>query len=77
LYLFAHGLARLRRFARCCVDKVRARVSQWTKPRPPALATGLATDLVRRRHDLLLEHAFLRQQVIVRSRTAKRSAFTP
>jgi len=54
--MFAHGLARLRRFARCCVDKVRARVSQWTKPHPRSLATRLATDLVRRRHDLLLEH---------------------
>jgi len=75
--MFAHGLARLRQFARHCVDTVRARVSAWTKPRPPSLATGLATDLVRRRHDLLLENAVLRQQVIVLSRAGKRPAFTP
>jgi len=75
--MFAHGLARLRQFARRCVDTVRAQVSAWTKPRPPSLATGLATDLVRRRHDLLVENAFLRQQVIVLSRTAKRPSFTP
>jgi putative transposase len=72
-----HGVARLRRFARRCVGTVRARISGWTKPRPLSLATGVATDLVRRRHDLLLENAFLRQPVIVLSRTAKRPTFTP
>src|SRR4051812_6418429 len=75
--MLAHGLVRLRQFARRCAAMVRARVSRWTKPRPPSLATGLATDLVRRRHDLLLENAFLRQQVLVLSRTAKRPTFTP
>ena len=45
--MLAHGLARLRRFARRCVATVRARVSAWTAPRPRSLATGLATDLVR------------------------------
>jgi len=75
--MFAYGLARLRQFARHCVDTVRVRVSAWTKPRPPSLATGLATDLVRRRHELLLENAVLRQQVIVLSRAGKRPAFTP
>jgi hypothetical protein len=45
--MLAHGLARLRRFARRCVATVRARVSAWTTPRPRSLATALATDLVR------------------------------
>jgi transposase InsO family protein len=75
--MLTHGLARLCRFTRRCADTVRARISGWTKPRPSSLATGLATDLVRRRHDLLLENAFLRQQVLVLSRTAKRPALTP
>ncbi len=75
--MFACGLARLRNFTRRCVDTGRTRVGRWTTPRPRSLATGLATDLVRRRRDLLLENAFLRQQVIVLSRTAKRPAFTP
>ncbi len=75
--MLTHGLARLRRFARRCAGTVRARISGWTKPRPPSLATGLTTDLIRRRHDLLLENAFLRQQIIVLSRTAKRPTFTP
>src|SRR5919199_2095974 len=59
------------------VDALRTRVSRWTKPRPLTLAAGLATDLVRPRRELLLENAFLRQQVIVLSRAAKRPAFTP
>jgi len=75
--MLTHGLARLRRFARRCADTVRARISGWMKPRPPSLATALATDLIRRRHDLLLENAFLRQQLIVLGRTAKRPTFTP
>ncbi len=75
--MLAHGLARLRQFARHVAETVRAQVSACTKPRPRSLATGLATDLVRRRHDLLLENAFLRQQVIVLTRTAKRPTFTP
>ncbi len=75
--MFARGLARLRQFARRCVDTVRTRVGRWTTPRPCSLATGLATDLVRRRHDLLLENACLRQQIIVLGRGAKRPLFTP
>ena len=70
------GLARLRRFASRCIAAVRAQVSAWTRPRPCSLATGLATDVVRRRRDLLLENALLRQQVIVLSRTAMRPTFT-
>jgi len=75
--MFARGLARLRQFARRCVDTVRTRVGRWTTPRPRSLATGLATDLVRRRRDLLLENACLRQQIIVLSRGVKRPSFTP
>jgi len=75
--MLTHGFARLRQFARRCVDTVRAGVSRWTKPRPPALATGLAADVVRSRCDLLLENALLRQQVLVLSRAAKQPTFTP
>jgi len=74
--MLAHGLARLRRFAHHCATIIRAQVSAWTTPRPRSLATGLAIDLVRSRQQLLLENAFLRQQVIVLSRAGKRPAFT-
>jgi len=75
--MFACGLARLCQFARRSIDTVRARVGRWTTPRPCALATGLATARVRRRHDLLPENACLRQQIVVLSRGAKRPSFTP
>jgi hypothetical protein len=56
-----HGLARLGRFARRCVDTVRDRLSRWTMPGPITLPTGLAADLARTRRELLLENALLRQ----------------
>ena len=75
--MLTHGIARLRQFARRCVDMVRVGVSQWTKPRTPSLAMGLAADVFRSRRDLLLENALLRQQVIILSRTTKRPTCTP
>ena len=50
------------------VDSLRTRASRWTKPRPVALAAGLAADLTRSRGDLLLENALLRQQLIILQR---------
>lgn len=49
----------------------------WRCARAPTvlLATGRATDLVRRRNDRLLENAFLRRRVIALSRTAERPMF--
>ena len=68
-------LARLRHRAQRCVDTVRTWVGRWTKPLP--LAAGLAVDVARSRHELLLENALLRQQLLVLGRTAKRPSFTP
>src|ERR687886_2510291 len=59
------------------VDAIRTRASRWAKPRPVALAAGLAADLTRSRGDLLLENALLRQQVLVLNRSVQRPAFTP
>jgi putative transposase len=59
------------------VDALRTRASRWTKPRPVALASGLAADLARSRGDLLLENMLLQQQVLILRRTGKRPALTP
>ncbi len=53
------------------VDAIRTRVSRWTKPRPVALAAGLAADLTRSRGDLLLENALLRHQVLILNRSVR------
>ena len=70
-------LAWLRQRVQRGVDALRARASQWTRPRPVAPAAGLAADLTRSRRDLLLENALLRQQVLVLRRTVKRPTLTP
>src|SRR5918912_1530852 len=70
-------LARLRRRVQRGVDALRARASQWTRPRPVVLAAGLAADLTRRRRALLLENALLRQQVLILNRSVKRPTLTP
>src|SRR5215216_5365024 len=70
-------LTRLRQRVQRGVDALRTRVSRWTKPRPVALAAGLAADLTRSRGELLLENALLRQQLLVLRRTVKRPTLTP
>ena len=54
------SLAGLRQRVQRGVDALHTRVGRWTKPRPVALAAGLAADLTCSRRDLLLENAFLR-----------------
>ena len=65
-------LPRLRRAARRLVAAVHKRLSCWTKPAPLAVAAGMATDVARSRHELVLENALLRQQVLILHRHAKR-----
>ena len=43
-------------------------MKQWTKPAPDRQITGVATDLLRSKPELIAENAFLRQQVIVLKR---------
>src|SRR5919206_3724287 len=69
-------LTQLRQRVQRGVDALRARVSRRTRPGPVALAAGLAADLTRSRHDLLLENALLRQQLLVLQRAARRPRFT-
>ncbi len=66
----------LRRAARRLAAAVHRRLSSWTKPAPLAVAAGLAADAVRSRHELALENALLRQQVVILHRHAKRPRFT-
>ncbi len=65
-------LPSLRRAARRLVAAVHKRLSSGTKPAPLAVAAGMATDVARSRHELVLENALLRQQVLILHRRAKR-----
>lgn len=67
----------LRRRVQHGINAIRIRASQWEKPRPLTLATGLAADLTRTRREFLLENALLRHQVLILNRPVKRPALTP
>ncbi|MCA9924248.1 MAG: hypothetical protein KC421_17850 [Anaerolineales bacterium] len=57
-------------------NRVKETVKQWTKPVSGTLAVGAIKDLSRRRSDLIVENAILRQQLIVLKRSVKRPKFT-
>jgi len=52
------------------------RIRHWIKPATPTLICGLLSDLPRSRADLMVENAFLRQQLIVLNRQIKRPQLT-
>lgn len=51
-------------------------MKNWIKPAPPALISGLLSDLTHSRSDLVVENALLRQQLIVLNRQVKRPQLT-
>ena len=53
----------------------RIRKALWQASRPLPVFSGLLRDVPRLRHELLIENALLRQQLIVASRKVKRPAF--
>ncbi len=52
-------------------------IQRLVKPKKPSLFTGVILDLTRSRSELVLENAFLRQQLIVLNRQVVRPAFKP
>ena len=51
-------------------------ISRWTKPKSHQLVLDVVVDLTRPKSELILENAFLRQQLIVLQRQKKRPALT-
>ncbi len=58
------------------LQDMEARLKAWTKPAPDRLISGVATDLRRSKKRLIVENAFLRQQVIVLKRQNRRRQLT-
>ncbi|MCJ7569640.1 MAG: hypothetical protein MUO58_19195 [Anaerolineales bacterium] len=52
-------------------------IQRWIKPNNPSLFAGTALDFTRSKTELILENAFLRQQLIVLNRQVKRPAPKP
>ena len=59
------------------VRKVEVRMKAWTKPATKSLIGGTAVDLVKSKPELIVENAFLRQQLIVVTRHAKPPKLAP
>ncbi len=51
-------------------------IQRWVKPTNQSLVLGTVADLTRGRSELVLENAFLRQQVVVLSREKRRPPLT-
>jgi putative transposase len=66
---------------RQCVDALyqaaNRRLRQWTRPDNHTLFPNVAADLTRSKAELVLENAFLRQQLITLQRQVKRPTPTP
>ena len=55
------------------MKQLETQVKAWTKPATDSLIGGTAADLVKSKPELIVENAFLRQQVIVVTRQARPS----
>jgi putative transposase len=58
------------------INRVKAQHKKITKPATATLAISTITDLPRKKSDLIVENAILRQQLIVLKRSVKRPQFT-
>jgi len=59
------------------LNAVTQHIQRWVKPDNPSLFADAALDLTRSKTELMLENAFLRQQLIVLNRQVKRPALKP
>src|SRR5689334_1532306 len=69
-------LCQVANIAHAIVKKVETRFRAWTEPSTDSTIGGVATDLVKSRRQVILENAFLRQQVIVLKRQVARPQLT-
>ncbi len=73
----AQFLWRVARAGRDALRAVRSRLVAATKPAAPSVLAGTLADLARSKTDLIAENAFLRQQLVVLTRSVKRPRGTP
>ena len=67
----------IRQCADALCQAANRRLRQWTRPDNHTLFPNVAADLTRSKAELVLENAFLRQQLIILQRQVKYSALTP
>ena len=72
-----HLLQRLLAAGRATAQTLRRRLADATRPATAPLVAGTLADLARSRPELLAEHAFLRQQLLILRRQARRPRCAP
>jgi putative transposase len=70
-------ISSLQHFFELILDIIAQHIQYRVKPRNPSMFTGAILDLTRSRSELVLENAFLRQQLIVLNRQVIRPACKP
>jgi putative transposase len=74
--LFHKVLSQVTRITQSVVKTVERRFKAWTAPSSDSMVGGVVADLVKSKQQVILENAFLRQQVIVLKRQIARPALT-
>jgi putative transposase len=69
-------LCQVARIAQSVVKEVERRFRAWIAPTADSMTGGVATDLAKSKRQVILENAFLRQQVIVLKRQIARPQLT-
>ena len=67
----------IRQCADALCQAANRRLRQWTRPDNHTLFPNVASDLTRSKSELVLENAFLRQQLITLQRQVKHPTLTP
>ena len=70
-------ISSLRQYFEHILNAVAQHIQRWVKPDNPSLFADDALDLTRSKTELILENAFLPQQLIVFNRQVKRHALKP
>ncbi len=70
--LFHKVLSQVVTIAQCIVKNIEKRFKAWTEPSADSQVGGGAADLVKSKQQVILEKAFLRQQVIILKRQIAR-----
>ncbi len=70
-------ISSLQHFIELVLHIIAQHIQRWVKPENPSLFTGAILDLTRSRSELVLENAFLRQQLIVLNRQGLHPACKP
>src|SRR5438552_657058 len=74
--LFHKVLSQVTKIAQSMFNTVERHFRAWTEPASDSVVGGVAADLLKSRRQVILENAFLRQQVIVLKRQIIRPQLT-